>query len=221
MLRRIIAAAFTLAALTMPAGATSAVADEYGPADHPCTIELSNGVVPANATATVQVTCDEDAMETFDAAGGGTVATPAMADGDVLATPMVAGELTMATLMAAAGLAMAPDHETVTLMVADDDGEVVHSTAMGAPVDGPAEPELPSLQPGDYTLMLADEDGTECADRAHLRVAPMPPGRDVTPGGGALAATGATGLPYLAVAGGLLVAGVTALVALRRARGRA
>lgn len=220
MLRRIFAASFALAALTMTAGAPSATADDYGPDDFPCTIELSNGTVPANATATVRVTCDENPTDAA-AAGAGTAGSPAMAEGGTVATPMVAHRITPASLFRAAGLATSVDGEEVTLMVADEEGEIVRSETFPAPIGRTDTVQVADLEPGDYTLMLVDEDGTECADRASLTVMPMPPGRQMPPGGGDLAATGSTGLPYLAVAGGLLVAGVATLVVLRRARSRA
>lgn len=57
MLQRIIAAAFALAALIMPVGATSAIADEYGPDEFPCTIELESGYVTEGTPVHVEVWC--------------------------------------------------------------------------------------------------------------------------------------------------------------------
>ncbi|MBL0887529.1 LPXTG cell wall anchor domain-containing protein [Myceligenerans indicum] len=213
MLRRITAAAFALAAISMPVGASSAMADQYGPDDYPCTIELSNGTVPENTTVAVRVSCDEELLAEFEAAGTEAGPTRVMAAGGALTTPMVAGRATMAALLAAAGIDTAVQQEMVTLMVVDEGGNVVRSESMNAPVDTVSVVRLTGLKPGDYTLMLKDPDGTECADRASLTVLPMPPH--------GLAATGATGLPYLAVAGGLLLVGAATLVVVRRARRKA
>lgn len=224
MLRRIFAAAFSFAALTTTIGATSAVADEYGPDPYPCTIELSNGAIPEDSIVVVTVTCDEESMEAFDAAAGDAVVSPAAVSPAVMSSAMVSP--------AVASPAVVSDEavETVTLMLSDGDGETVYSESMDAPVDRPAAVEVADLEPGDYTAMLADADGTECADRATLTVTPVSAGADPDKGGsdpgkssddGDLAVTGATGLPYLAVAGGLLLAGITALVVVRRARRKA
>lgn len=221
MLRRIIATGFTLAALIAPVGATSAMAGEYGPDEYPCTIDLSNGVVSETATVAVSVACDDDLLADFDAAGGDTMPAT-MADGDALTTPMVAGRITMAALTAVTGIGMAAEGEAVTLMVTDEDGDVVRSESMDPPVGETAVVQLTDLEPGDHTIRLVDEDGTDLADPATLTVVPVPAGHDGMPGdGGSLAVTGATGLPYLAAAGGLLLAGVAVLAGMRRARGKA
>lgn len=59
MLRRMIAAAFALAALLIPVGATSAVADEYGPDEFPCTIEVDSAVATEGESIQVDITCSE------------------------------------------------------------------------------------------------------------------------------------------------------------------
>lgn len=65
MLRRIFAAAFAVAALLMPVGATSAVADEYGPDEFPCTIELRSTVIVEGSTLHAEISCTEDASGTL------------------------------------------------------------------------------------------------------------------------------------------------------------
>ncbi|RPF19846.1 hypothetical protein [Myceligenerans xiligouense] len=224
MLRRIIAAAFTLAALSMPVGATSAMADDYGPEEYPCTIDLSNGVVPETATVTVRITCDESLMAEFEAAGGDATQTATMAEGDGVTTPMAANTITMAAFTALTGIGMGVDEgEQVTHMVTHENGDVVHNEPLDAPVGRTAVVKHRDLVPGDYMLSLHHADGSHVAEPATLTVVAVPPGHDGgAPGdGGGLAVTGATGLPYLAVAGGLLLGGVAVLVAIRRVRSRA
>ncbi|MFI9487056.1 LPXTG cell wall anchor domain-containing protein [Promicromonospora sp. NPDC052451] len=72
--------------------------------------------------------------------------------------------------------------------------------------------------PGDYTVQVLDEDGGPLSET--YTITAVTAGSAAAGGGGTdedvvLASTGATSLPYLAVAGGLLLAGVAALVVSR------
>ncbi|MBO0610931.1 hypothetical protein [Myceligenerans salitolerans] len=219
MLRRVIAAAFTLAALTIPAGATSAVADEYGPDEFPCDVTLADGTVLEGEDIDVAVTCEEGPAE-FEAAGVAAT-TPTMADAGTMATPMVTGvvAMTMPVVTHLASTVMPTTNGNgamATLMITDHDGKTVYSQGIQVAQGESTTATIPGLEPGDYWISLVDAEGEDLADPASLTVVAAAE----EPGDG-LAVTGPTGLPYLAVAGGLLVVGITALVAVRRARGRA
>lgn len=74
--------------------------------------------------------------------------------------------------------------------------------------------------PGDYTVEVMDEDGQPLSETYTITAVAAgdgAPGTDGTSDGGdvILASTGSTSVPYLAIAGGLLVAGVAALVVSR------
>lgn len=79
-------------------------------------------------------------------------------------------------------------------------------------IDGSAAVTIgPFNAPGDYTVTLTDTDGNALAAPVTLTVVGAADDGDE----GGLAVTGPTSLPYLGVAGGLLLLGVIALVATR------
>ncbi|GAB4086461.1 hypothetical protein GCM10028784_30910 [Myceligenerans cantabricum] len=231
MLRRIIAAAFALAALIMPVGATSAIAGEYGPDEYPCTIELPNGVVEEGSTVTATVTCTEDTTGTIiltaddgasdDAAGADTAGTTfAAGESAGFAGANVAAAAVRTALFVGADMA-ATTRSALSAVVHRSvaDSDTIDSADLDVAAGETAMFTISDLAPGDYTIRVVDEDWEDLADPASLTVTAMPSDHDGwTPGAGELAATGATGVPYLAVAGGLLVAGIAALVVTRRAR---
>lgn len=229
MLRRIIAASFTLAALSMPVGAASAVGDDYGPDDFLCTIVLSDSVVfegtPVDATVSCSVDTtgtvqliDEDGgiVDTAEATiEGGDTATMNGAAGDMPAVEpasvsVVSAASTTARISTAALHTTAVEPAVETVAVDGGNG------AFEGNDDDPATLTMVDLKPGDYMVRFVDSDDGDLADPAAFKVLPIPPGDD-----DGLAVTGATGLPYLAVAGGLLLVGVVALVVTRRARSNA
>ncbi|GAA1859966.1 DUF3244 domain-containing protein [Myceligenerans crystallogenes] len=141
MLRRIIAAAFALAALIMPVGATSAVADQYGPDEFPCTIELQDGVVTEGETVHVEVWC-------AIASTGTIVVTDE--DGDVVDSEEVtvgAGETVMFTITD-----LPPGDYTISFCDADGE-ELAESASLTV---------LPAAVPGDDgddDPVVPDDDG--------------------------------------------------------------
>lgn len=108
---------------------------------------------------------------------------------------------------------------------AAEDGAVdvagTSSTELTLDEDGTATDTLTLSAPGDYTVQVLDSNGEPLSEVYTISVtAAGGDGGDADGGGGGgLAATGSTSLPYLAIAGGLLVVGALALVASRiRAR---
>ncbi|MBE1875222.1 LPXTG cell wall anchor domain-containing protein [Myceligenerans pegani] len=233
----------------MPVGATSAVGDDngddYGPDEFLCTISLSDSVVfegtPVDATVscavdttgllqlidedggivdTAELTVAGSGDATMNGAAGDTAAiepaSVAVASADTTAARITTTALhtTNVGTTAAEPAAVRP----ATQIVAMDDA----GGAFLANDDDPATLTMVDLKAGDYTVRFVDPDDGDLANPAAFTVLPIPPGHDgKQPGDDGLAATGATGLPYLAVAGGLLLVGVAALVVTRRARGRA
>jgi hypothetical protein len=69
--------------------------------------------------------------------------------------------------------------------------------------------------PGDYTVQVLDADGQPLSETYTITAVAAGAGGDGDAGGPGLAATGSTSLPYLAIAGGLLLVGVAAIVVSR------
>jgi LPXTG-motif cell wall-anchored protein len=97
------------------------------------------------------------------------------------------------------------------------------STALTLDQDGAATDTVTLSAPGDYTVRVLDSDGEPLSMVYTITATAVAGGGDGggtgAGGGGGLAATGSTSMPYLAIAGGLLVLGALALVASRvRAR---
>jgi hypothetical protein len=127
---------------------------------------------------------------------GFTITCPDLAGATITVQTAFAGEAAAADRTVEVAGA---DAESLTL---DEDGTVYSSATVSAA--------------GDYTVQVFDEDGNPLSDVYTITAVTAGGGAG---GGGGLAATGSTSLPYLVVAGGLLLLGVSTLLAIRmRAR---
>lgn len=163
-------------------------------------ITAAAALAPATAAAADEYGPSEFPCDiTFDS----TTVTVGETFGFTISCPELAGT-TITLQIAFAGEAAAADQavevagadaESLTL---DEDGTVYDTAVVSAA--------------GDYTAQVFDADGDPLSEVYTITAV-------TAGGGGGLAATGPTSLPYLVVAGGLLVLGVGALVTIRvRAR---
>jgi hypothetical protein len=83
----------------------------------------------------------------------------------------------------------------------DDDGTVTDTATVSAP--------------GDYTVQVLDADGQPLSETYTITTVAAGTGASGDEAGPGLAATGPTSLPYLAIAGGLLLVGVAAIIVSR------
>jgi hypothetical protein len=118
-----------------------------------------------------------------------------------------------------------PAGETVTVQIsyagqaAGDDEAVDVAGADSAELfvgdDGTVTDTATVSAPGDYTVQVLDADGQPLSETYTITALAAGTGAGDDAGGPGLAATGPTSLPYLAIAGGLLLVGVAAIVVSR------